>query len=104
MSRERLSDTATAADWSFLENRRVYAGLERVCNRAARNAGTDPEDTFQDLCLWLAVREHTRTYDLSTERGIGGLLHWAGLEADRQAGAAARNDWRLEELPTYGEG
>jgi hypothetical protein len=101
VSRERLSDTATEADWSFIEVPAVYAGLQKSCERAARNTGADAEELFQDMCLWLAVREHTRTYDLTTDRGIGGLLHWAGLEAERHGGNATRHDWRLQELPEY---
>jgi hypothetical protein len=103
VAQQRLSDVAVSADWAFLEVPEVVAGLKRTCARAARLSELDAEDVFQDLCLWLAVRDNTRSYDLSTPRGVGGLLHWAGLEAERQAGRAARDDWRLEELPTYGE-
>lgn len=104
MSREKLSDTATEADWAFLEYPEIHDSLRHRAEVVAKEWGADADDLFQETCLWLAVRFVTERYDLDAEEDVALFLHWAHLKFTDQAASMTRNAWRLSPLSEYGRG
>ena len=56
MTNPKRSDTATTADWSFIDRPEVTRGVDKIARKAAERGVSEFEDLQQDLYLWLAVR------------------------------------------------
>lgn len=88
-------NTATEADWSFLEDPRAADAVTQAARKLAREfeAVVDPEDAYQDCALWLSVRPEMVAKARETDnygqlyQDIYGNLRKPALRA---AGAAAR--------------
>lgn len=82
MSRGKKSDTATTADWSFLDWPGVAVGLEKLARKTATDWGMDSDganDLLAEAHLGLAVRgeklaaDHAKggvRYVMATAHGI----------------------------------
>lgn len=76
MARQRTSDVATEADWSFHEDRRAMHATESAARRANREfEAVELEDALQDALLWLAVRPERYQQAVDSD-------DWAQLQQD----------------------
>lgn len=76
MSGRKLSDTATTADWSFLDNADLMVSINQLVAGSARRLPLlDEDDLRQETCLWLSVRPGLMLKPLSLiEKSIYGRL------------------------------
>lgn len=63
MNKQKLSDVATEADWSFTQDEQLMEALGRQVRFEADRDGLDPDDLLQEVYLWLAVRPAAQRLD-----------------------------------------
>jgi len=86
---QKLSDIATRADWSFLDDESNAAVILDIArNAAGKYEHLEEDDTFQELCLYVAVRpakQVNQAYIVQCcQTRIRDLARQARTEADRE--------------------
>lgn len=54
--RPKKADTATEADWSFLDEPLIIEGIAQAVAKLVRVYWLEFDDVSQDACLWVSVR------------------------------------------------
>lgn len=88
MANPRRSDTATTADWSFVDRPEVMKGLDKVAQLAGEWEGFDADDVRQDLYLWLGVRPEVQAKPdhfvvLDLRQAVQTMSRKAGARGDK---------------------
>ena len=102
MSNPSKVDTATEADWSFMDEPAVMAALESAARKVAREFElVEYEDAYQDAVLWLAVRFGEVDKYRDREDGmklLGSRIYIHALKPDAVRQATASNRTVSSEL------